>query len=242
MFKLRIGIASIVMSAVLILLQPFVLAAQQVASGPDIQVVDLSAHPSGSELASARDAYRKGHIIRIVGGAPQDLQRLLGIGAATVTGKNTLSELPRNGRGIARTLGTSSLQVQVVAARVDEAGVLHQYQGLSAQGPAAGGNLETGFNDWVDHVRSATLGDFPAPPQGAWTPLQSVTYSYSDGYSNSIQHTVKVFRLNVMASDSTNPPPDQYLVVEQPQSQLGPMEHLRFWLRLVYNEPRIHTF
>jgi hypothetical protein len=35
MFKLRIGIASIVMSAVLILLQPFVLAAQQVASGPD---------------------------------------------------------------------------------------------------------------------------------------------------------------------------------------------------------------
>src|SRR5262245_18204424 len=42
------------------------------------RVIDLDANPSPSNLAQAREAYHRGDIVRIIGGTPADLQRLLG--------------------------------------------------------------------------------------------------------------------------------------------------------------------
>jgi hypothetical protein len=49
-------------------------------AGEDVRTLDLLSHPESKDLANAREAFRQGDIIRIVGGRPEDLQRLLGVG------------------------------------------------------------------------------------------------------------------------------------------------------------------
>lgn len=53
-----------------------------VLAGADVKTLDLAVHPAAMDLANARASFRRGDIVRIIGGTQQDLQRLLGIGGA----------------------------------------------------------------------------------------------------------------------------------------------------------------
>jgi hypothetical protein len=63
------------------------LAAQTVPrhAGPDVKTVDLLSRPESKLLVNARKAFVHGDIVRIIGGTPEDLQRLLGVGGASLT-------------------------------------------------------------------------------------------------------------------------------------------------------------
>src|SRR4051812_41481300 len=91
---------------------PF-LAAQTAGrhAGQDVKIFDLIAHPDSLPLSAARRAFLQGDIVRIVGGRSEDLQRLLGIGGATLTRRST--ELARDPRNVLQNLNVSSSVYQV---------------------------------------------------------------------------------------------------------------------------------
>jgi hypothetical protein len=78
--------------------------------GATVNTVDLELRPEAQVLANAKKEFRQGNIVRIVGGKPEDLQRLLGIAGASIT--------PSKPRGNASsTLSESAVVYQLVAAR-----------------------------------------------------------------------------------------------------------------------------
>src|SRR6185437_9718508 len=73
---------------------------------------------------------------------------------------------------------------------------------MGREGTAPGAKEETG----------SLIGD-PEPPAQAWTELQETTFSTSDGYANSFQNAVSIFRLNDISPNS-----DWYMVLTDPAS------------------------
>jgi hypothetical protein len=200
---------------------PF-LAAQTVGrhAGEDVRTLDLLSHPESKDLANAREAFRQGDIIRIVGGRPEDLQRLLDIGGATVT--HSQSRALANNALNAFHEDARAPVYQVVAARATRTGALHEFQQLGTEAMAAssGVNLAS-YETWAEKERrlaqkeeaGSLVGD-PAPPAEAWTELQETTLQQTDQYGNLFQNTLSVFRLNDISLDY-----DWYMVLTVPESQ-----------------------
>ncbi len=202
------------------LLVPF-LAAQTAArhAGADVATVDLLSRPEADVLANARRAFRQGDIVRMVGGKPEDMQRLLGIGGALLTRTRALGSSSRN----AGPLQNAAPPVyQVVAARATRTGALHEFLqlGKTATDASNPGNL-VAYETWAEKERrlaqerqTGSLPSDPEPPAQAWTELQQTTVNQTDDDGNIFQNTVSVFRLN-----DISPNFDWYMVLTDPQSQ-----------------------
>jgi hypothetical protein len=188
-------------------------------AGEDVRTLDMVSHPESQELANSREAFRQGDIIRIVGGRPEDLQRLLGIGGATVT--HSQSRARANNAPNALHENATAPVYQVVAARATRTGALHEFQQLGTKAMAASGVNLAAYETWADKERRLAqkeetgflVGD-PAPPAQAWTELQETTLKQTDQYGNYFQNTLSVFRLNDISLDY-----DWYMVLTVPESQ-----------------------
>src|SRR6185437_6045303 len=172
-------------------------------AGDDVRTIDLPTHPDSKVLADAREGFQEGDIIRILGGRPEDLQRLLGIGGATVT--YSQSRALRNNPLNALHLNGSAPVYHLVAARATRTGALHEFQRLGPEGIAASDNADLATYDrWAEKERrlsqeeetGSAIGDPEPPPIGAWTELQQTTLSQTDQYGNVFQNTLSVYRLN----------------------------------------------
>src|SRR4051794_2921734 len=89
-------------------------------AGQDVRTLDLLSHPESDVLASARAAFREGDIVRIVGGRPEDLQRLLGTGGAILS--NSHPNSASNPFNALQDLNATAPIYQVVAARATRTG------------------------------------------------------------------------------------------------------------------------
>ena len=171
-------------------------------AGADVGTVDLDLHPASDALANAKEAFRRGDIVRIVGGTPTDLQRHLGVVGASFSARVDSYE--------------------IVAARVTKRGALHEFVQWRAAGPAATSSHDLrAYASWVEKERrlafqeeNGILLGTPSPPAQAWTQLQQVTYSTTSSQSNVLQNTVSVYRLNDISANG-----DWYMVLTNPQSQ-----------------------
>src|SRR5437588_668918 len=121
----------------------------QMVRGADIQIIDLSPTPGPDELSNARNAYRAGHIIRIVGGEPAQFRTLLGVGVGDAEASETLSKRRKKSSENAVRVRQASLVRQVMAVRVDEAGALHHLTGFGPKGPGQSSAWTEGFDRWV---------------------------------------------------------------------------------------------
>lgn len=181
-------------------------------AGADVKTLDLLSHPEGRLLAGTREAFRQGDIVRTVGGTPEDLQRLLGIGGPSLThtpvpgGSARNAESPQN---------AAPLVYRVVAARATRTGALHEFVQLGKAADA------TAYPKWAEKEarleqdeQSGRLPTDPQPPAQAWTELQQITINEKDENGNIFQNTVSVFRLN-----DISPKFDWYMVLTDPESQ-----------------------
>lgn len=192
-FAMLIGIAAL----------PILTKAQDVRSAPvtgnEIQVIDLGINASEDETLEAKKAYKQGHIIRVVGGSPADLRRLIGSGAFNLD-----------------KVGADAIW-QASAVRLGKYGALHQFtsrmsvtSGMSTHAiEAAGKQSEESFDTWREKEVSAELGD-PSPPAQAWTQVLSLTDVQSGGWG-STQTVLQVYRLN-----GTDTSADYYMVLTDP--------------------------
>jgi hypothetical protein len=189
-------------------------------AGEDVRTLDLLSHPESKDLANAREAFRQGDIIRIVGGRPEDLQRLLGVGGATITRSQSraLASNPLK----ALHVNASAPVYQAVAARATRTGALHEFHQLGTKAMAASGRADLArYERWAEKERrlaqneetGSLVGD-PEPPAQAWTELQQTTLSQKDQYDNFFQNTLTVFRLNDISLEH-----DWYMVLTDPESQ-----------------------
>jgi hypothetical protein len=173
-------------------------------SGSQIRVVDLSINASPDELQQAKEAYRQGHIIRVAGGSPADLRRLIGAGTYEAGDKNT---------GQARNARRSSERVALVSAvRLGEHGDVHQFSSeidANAKEPPKR-QWERDVSNWQLKETNAALGDTPGPPAQAWTQVLSNTQVLSGDWG-SAQYVLQVFRLN-----GTDTSADYYMVLTDP--------------------------
>jgi hypothetical protein len=199
---------------------PF-LAAQTASrhAGADVKTLDLFSHPEAQLLANARRAFRQGDMVRMVGGKPEDLQRLLGIGGGLLTRTQALRSSSRNAGPLQN---AAPLVYQVVAARATRTGALHGFLqlGKTAIDVSNTSNLAA-YEVWAEKERrlaqeeeSGSLPTDPQPPAQAWTELQQMTLNDSDDNGNIFQNTISVFRLN-----DISPNFDWYMVLTDPQSQ-----------------------
>jgi hypothetical protein len=187
--------------------------------GGDVRTLDLLSHPDANVLANARRAFRQGDIVRMAGGKPEDLQRLLGIGGALLTRNNALRTSSRNA-GLLQ--NAAPLIYQVVAARATRTGALHEFLQLGKPAiDASSATTLAAYEIWAENERSfsqqqesGSLPTDPQPPAQAWTELQQTTLNDSDDSGNIFQNTVSVFRLN-----DISPQFDWYMVLTDPQSQ-----------------------
>jgi hypothetical protein len=189
-------------------------------AGEDVRTIDLPTHPDSKVLADAREALRQGDIIRIVGGRPEDLQRLLGVGGATITRSQSraLASNPLK----ALHVNASAPVYQAVAARATRTGALHEFHQLGTKAMAASGRVDLArYERWAEKERrlaqnketGSLVGD-PEPPAQAWTELQQTTLNQTDQDGNIFQNTISVFRLNDISLQY-----GWYMVLTDPQSQ-----------------------
>lgn len=186
--------------------------AQSSDTGSQIRVVDLDLNPAPDVLVAARQAYRQGAVIRILGGSPQDLQRLLGVGAFSVLEGTTDSESAPSSLS-----AQNSQPQQVVAVHIGNNGALHQF--VHFNNSLEPDSWQSAFQTWMDGEvteSSNALSSLQAPPPdgAAWTALQQITSSGSDGNNNAFKNTVSIYRLNDISSGG-----DWYMVLTEPTSQ-----------------------
>ena len=187
----------------LFLLCVLMLAGRVPVAAAQITTVDLGLRPEAEALASARNAFRQGAIVRIVGGTPKDFKRLLGVGGVSVVP----SPVPEQ------------LVYQIVAARATKRGALHEFAQL---GPAAPSSLDfLAYARWAEKEGRLALQEEegvlltePGPPPQAWTQLYKTTSHSTSQVGNVFQNTVSVYRLN-----DTDPAWDYYMVLTDPQSE-----------------------
>src|SRR5262249_29980842 len=116
------------------------------AAAADVKTLDLLPQADAKASADAREAFRRGDIVRIVGGKPEDLQRLLGIGGVVLNGRQTVGSGSSN--------APVPLEPQLVAARATRTGALHQFVQLAPRGVNAGNpGVMSGFERWAEKER-----------------------------------------------------------------------------------------
>lgn len=181
-------------------------------AGANVRTLDLLSHPDARLLADTRRAFRQGDIVRIVGGRPEDLQRLLGIGGALLTRTRAQGGSPPDAEPVQV---ATPLVYQMVAARATRTGALHEFLQLGKTGNS------TAYERWAEKEarlaqdeESGSLPTDPQPPAQAWTELQQITMNQKDLDGNIFQNTVSVFRLN-----DISPQFDWYMVLTDPESQ-----------------------
>ncbi len=183
-------------------------AAQAQAGG----TLDLDVRAEGQTLANAKEAFRQGEIVRLVGGRPEDLQRLLGVAASGVD----LARLNGNQAAV----GEPAIEYQVVAARATKSGALHEFLQIGAAATGANTADSEAFTDWAQNEEvlaaqeASGAGTEPSPPAQAWTELQRMTVNERNVNGNVYQNSIAVYRLN-----DINPNADWYMVLTNPQSQ-----------------------
>lgn len=182
-------------------------AAPARVTGNEIRVVDLPVNASSDELQQAKEAFKQGHIIRIVGGSPADLQRSIGVKAYDVNDKNA-----RQSKIGPRTMERAPLP-QVTAVRLGKDGDLHQFTSEIDSNAKEPPKLEweKEFHKWQLKESNAALGDTPGPPAQAWTYVLNLTRVLSGDWG-SAQYVMQVFRLN-----GTDTSADYYMVLTDPQ-------------------------
>jgi hypothetical protein len=195
------------------------IAAQTAArhTGENVQVIDLSTHPEADVLVRTRAAFRQGDIVRIPGGNPEDLQRLLGVGGASLTLSETRGGDP--GNALLPKISVTPVY-EIVAARATETGALHAFVQMRNRTANTKGNEMAHYEAWVEKERRLTQEEEngtglmgPQPPQ-AWTELQQTTFSSTDDDGNFFQNTISIYRLN-----DTSPSYDWYMILTDPESQ-----------------------
>jgi Bacterial Ig-like domain (group 3)/Galactose oxidase, central domain len=191
-----------------VFLWPLAVQAQtsQRVPADEIRVIDLKPNTQGQDLARARWAYRKGHIIRIIGGTGSDLRDMLGIAAVAPTAQTSSSNSPSQkspGPHVSR----------IVAVRMTDQGSLHQFSQFSHSSIAD--TSAEAFQEWADEEIQAAkvggVGDTPTPPQTAWTELQQETITDKDSDGNEFTMGVSLFRANDINSGK-----DWYMVLSDP--------------------------
>jgi hypothetical protein len=197
------------------------------ASEPRIQVYDLSPRASIREAARARQLFAKGHIIRLIGGADQDVYRLLRVRVVDLPA-DTNQEcrhcwwLPERKRGP----GERSESPSVIAVRISPTGATHQFVSV-AGARKRDDSWHVAFKNWVERerARAAAFGldilppelsgaEDPQPPTEAWTELTEVTMTQSDSNNDTTRFTVSVYRLNDIDAAG-----DWYMILTHPQGQ-----------------------
>jgi hypothetical protein len=175
----------------------------------EIRVIDLKPNTQGQVLARVREAYRKGHIIRIIGGTGSDLRDMLGIAAVEPTAQTRSSNSPSQkapGRHVSR----------IVAVRMTDQGSLHQFSQFLHS--SIDDTSEEAFQEWEDQeiqaAKGGGVGDTPAPPQAAWTELQQETMADEDSDGNEFTMGVSVWRANDINTEK-----DWYMVLSDPQTK-----------------------
>ncbi len=196
-------------------------AAQTMArhTGENVQVIDLSTQPETDVLAKARTAFRQGDIVRIPGGNPEDLQRLLGVGGASLTLSETLGGAP--GNSLLPKINITPVY-EIVAARATKPGALHEFVQMRNQTRDTSGNPDLArYEAWAEKERQLAqeeesgLGStIPTPPAQAWTELQQTTVTRTDEKGNVFQNTISIYRLN-----DISPNYDWYMILTDPESQ-----------------------
>src|SRR6185312_10891706 len=168
-------------------------------AGADVRTIDLVSQPEAQVLASAKKAFLQGDIVRMVGGKPQDLQWLLGIGGAILTPSKTLENSSHNAlppRNVATRV------YQIVAARATATGALHEFQQLGTQAiDASDTDKFTAYEKWAAKegqlAQDEACGSLPTTPQPPcskpWTELQQTTFQSTDRYNNVFQNTISVY-------------------------------------------------
>src|SRR5215472_3972055 len=178
-------------------------------AGNQIQVIDLPLNASSDEILEAKKSYKQGHIIRLVGGSPADVRKLIGSG--------TFDVYKPTSRGDGRQTRQPNVTSQVTAVRLGDNGDLHQFVSTisSDAKESATRNWEKSFANWRDDETGTALGD-PSPPADSWTPVLSLTTVFTgsgqtgDDWGSS-QTVLRAFRLN-----GTDTSADYYMVLTDP--------------------------
>jgi hypothetical protein len=200
------------------LILPLFLASALLASvpalaGQAVRVVDLDPDPAPApaEVAAARQAFREGDIVRIIGGTADDLRRLLMVAGVDIQAHEQRTSTPKTSASSASVGPETPLHLQVVAVRATPGGALHQYHGFASAG-APPGAWEPAFDQWVSRERGDSALQLPPPPAEAWTELQQVTRTTTDNDGNTTRHTATVYRVNDINAEH-----DWYMVLQEPQ-------------------------
>jgi hypothetical protein len=179
-----------------------------------LQVTQLKAQSSESELGDARNAFQNRQaIVVMTEGTVEDFGRLIGAQLATTKAFSKTSSSPVSA---ASALNDGvPLTLRGVAAYIDANGVTRAVQTFApANDPGNGKNgWKQHLNDWATTEQTkalAAVGD-PGPPSQAWTLLYQTTV-YSAGFNNSEQNSIAIYRLN-----DTNRTADFYMVYTSPQ-------------------------
>ena len=152
-----------------------------VPSGPTSGVLRLSrsdlANPTVQAMCAARQALQA-HAVVAAAGPASSLSGILGL------------ELPQ-----ASISGNGPVASVFQGARLDQAGVLHVYQGYAAAGGEA--RAAEGLNQWISSQASGTSAlAAVAPSNQAWTQLASTTTSFTDSWNDYVFYAMDDYRLN----------------------------------------------
>ncbi|HEX2648060.1 MAG TPA: hypothetical protein VHO95_12605 [Candidatus Dormibacteraeota bacterium] len=99
-------------------------------------------------------------------------------------------------------------------ARLDQAGVLHAYQGYAAAGAEA--RAAAGLNDWIAAQANALTATPNPPSNQAWTLLASTVTTFTDSWNNYILYEIDDYRLNDINSGG-----EWYLFASRTQTMPG---------------------
>lgn len=154
----------------------------------ELRVFDLSPNPTPEQLRSAIRAYRRGHIVRLIGGTSARLLELLGVRAAKASARDKVSAIAQ----------VTPAPLEVVAVRATVSGALHGFHGLTGGANANGAvDWQPGFAAWAERarglVRVGASSSGSSPNNQAWTELQESTHVYGDGRQQAV---VNIYRLN----------------------------------------------
>lgn len=172
------------------------------ASGQAIKVIDLSKTAEVTEIEAATQAFREGHIIRIVGGSAADLRRMIAPGAVD-TEVAPINKLARS----------SHVTPRVVAVRLGTRGELVQFIGREFSNEASDGleSWRQSFENWRKKEAGEAAAEKDPSDGGSWTRLLTIV-SADHGEWGDTQVTLRVYRGNESERDW-----DYYMVLTDPE-------------------------
>jgi Big-like domain-containing protein/galactose oxidase-like protein len=180
----------------------------------DIQVYELAPNTDRQTQQKAMEAYKNGHILRVLGTGPEDIARIFGSRLGTFD----VSEESR--RDALRIAGKEHrpLKLQAAAGYKDANGVIHTVQSFAPEQQPSDPKREQWrkhLDDWIEREQAKAAQasvDDPEPPAQAWTILYTTTVQATSDYDNFEQDTIAIYRLN-----TTDQQTDYYMVYTIPE-------------------------